>query len=253
MIELSFFLTAIAFSLYTVTYRIQSEESIQHKDRVVWIQAIGIALLGTLPFLNKPFHIDDAVVLEVARNVINNPWRPFNSNFDWFGELQPLWQVTTNPPFLSYVLAPFVWTFGTDEVALHAVMILFVLCLAVGAVLLSKRFCADSIWPTAFLLASPAVVVSGNLMRDVPAVGLSTLGVALFILGTDKEDRRWLILGSVLCGLSVLTKYSAVITLPVLVLYPLLQKKYRTALWVWPAALIIALWCLQNLLSYGWV
>ncbi|MDP8245233.1 MAG: glycosyltransferase family 39 protein [Candidatus Hinthialibacter antarcticus] len=251
MIELSIFLTAIAFSLYTVTYRIQAEQPVAHKERVVWIQAIGFALLGTLPFLNKPFHIDDTVVLEVARNVLNNPLRPFGSNFDWFGELQPLWQVTTNPPFLSYCLAPFVWMSSGDEVALHAVMSIFIFCLAVGAVLLSKRFCADSIWPAAFLLASPAVVVSGNVMRDVPAVGLSTLGVALFVMGVDKEQRRWLIAGAVLCGLSVLTKYSAVITLPVLFLYPLLQKKYRLAVWIWPAVAIIVLWCLQNVFAYG--
>ncbi len=250
MIELSIFLTAIAFSLYTITYR----EALQAKDnpeRTVWIQAFGIALLGSLPFLNKPFHIDDAVVLEVARNVLKNPFLPFDSQFDWFGELQPLWKVTTNPPFLSYYLAPVVGLVGLNEVVLHASAFVFSGCLVVGAVLLSKRFSGGSVWPAAFLLASPAIVVSGNLMRDVPAVGLSTLGIALFILGTDRDQKRWLALGAVLCGLSALTKYSAVITLPVLVLYPIFQKKYRYVVWVWPAVGLIILWCIQNLLAYN--
>lgn len=251
MIELSIFLTAIAFSLYTITYRKPLAHTEPNPERTVWMQAFGIALLGALPFLNKPFHIDDVVVLQVARNVLNNPLLPFGSNFDWFGELQPLWQVTTNPPFLSYYLAPFLWLAGYHEVTFHAAMFAFLACLAAGAILLSKRFSAGSIWPAAFLLASPAVVVSGNLMRDVPAAGLSTLGVALFILGTDKEQRRWLTVGAVLCGLAVLTKYSSVITLPVLFLYPVFQKKYRLIIWLWPAVALIALWCVQNLLSYN--
>ncbi|MBI1387353.1 MAG: hypothetical protein GC154_02765 [bacterium] len=217
--------------------------------RTAW-GVIALVLLTTIPFLNKPFHIDDTVVLAASQNIIQNPLDPFASDFDWFGQLQPLWKVTTNPPVLSYYLAPFVSLFGYNEIALHAAMMLFVFMLGWGAALLSDRFCHGSVWPWLFILTSPAVVVSGNVMRDVPAVGLGTLGVALFILGVDR-DRRWLLFGgAVLSGLAALTKYSSIITLPLLVMYPLFVNKPRHIVWIWPIIAILALWCLQNVVMY---
>lgn len=251
MVGLSIFYTAIAVLLLAPFLRQSDESSESSRGWAAFNITLAIALLATLPYLNKAFHIDDAVVLQAASNIIEDPLDPFAGEFDWFGELRPLFKTTTNPPALSYYLAPFLHVFGQCEIALHSAMVLFVVMMGLGALMLSRRFCGGSIWPVVFLLASPSVVASGNLMRDVPAAGLATLGVALFVWGVDRDRLSGLFWGAVLCGLAALTKYSSAIVLPVLMAYPILQGKFLQSLWVWPAAALIGLWCLQNQLVYG--
>jgi hypothetical protein len=130
-------------------------------------------------------------------------------------------------------------------------MMVFLFMYGLGLLSLARRFCHGSIFPVLFAVTSPAVMVSGNVMRDTPALGLATLGLALFVYGTDHDRKPYLFLGATLAGLAVLTKYSAIIMLPVLCLYPFFQKKYRVMVWVWPIFALIGLWCMHNLLMYG--
>ena len=214
---------------------------------VAFLVVLGVAL----PFLNKPFHIDDTVVLTVTEQIINNPLDPFGTEIDWFGYVLPMWESTTNPPFLSYYLAPFAWLSNTSEVVLHGAMMLFLFLLAWGMMVLGQRFTDSELWPILFAVTSPAVVVSGNVMRDVPALGLATAGIALFISGTDRNKTRWLFAGATLVGLATLTKYSSATLFGILVLYPIIQRKYGFTLAIWPGLLLVGLWCLQNFLYYG--
>jgi hypothetical protein len=69
--------------------------------------------------LIKPVHIDDTVVLHVAQNILRDPSRPFAGEFFWLEEPQPLAQVTTNPPLVSYWLAPWIALTGYREWVLH--------------------------------------------------------------------------------------------------------------------------------------
>ncbi len=212
-----------------------------------------VVLLTSVPFLNKAYHIDDTVVLHVTQVILEHPLDPFYGDIDWFGYVGPLWETTTNPPFLSYYLAPFASIFDFSEIALHSAMILFLLLMAWGMVRLSERFTQSTYWPMLFVMTSCGVIVSGNLMRDVPAAGLATAALALYVLGTDRNKWFYLFLGSVLAGLAVLTKYSAIIILPLFIIYPFLHRKYRYMFWIWPMVLIFGLWCLHNHLYYGTV
>lgn len=214
------------------------------------LAALVLALCG--PFLNKPFHIDDTFVLHIAGLVLENPLDPFAGEFDWFGVNMPVWEATTNPPLVSYYLAPFAAASDYSETVLHAAMMLFPLLMALGTHSLARRFAPDSVWPVVlFVMTSAATVVSGNVMRDVPAAGLATAGLALFVSGVDRGGAARLLGGALLAGLAIVTKYSAVIALPVMALYPLFQRKYASALWVLPAMAPLALWCLHNVWMYG--
>ncbi|MDX9755228.1 MAG: glycosyltransferase family 39 protein [bacterium] len=212
---------------------------------------ILVILLTAVPFLNKAYHIDDTFVLAITQEIINDPLNPLGGEIDWTGEVTPILETTTNPVFISYFLAPFAAISGFNEMVLHAAMMVFLLLLGFGAMALSNRFANGSIYPVLFVLVSPAVMVSGNVMRDTPALGLAIAGLALFIQGTDKEHRPTLCAGAIFTGLAVMTKYSAIIMLPVLLLYPFFQRKYRLMIWVWPLFALIALWCLHNQLWYG--
>ncbi len=213
--------------------------------------AILVTLVTSVPFLNKPIHIDDPVVLHVIHNIIENPLDPLRGEYDWDGHFVPLWKMTTNPPFLSYYLAPFAMYSDFSEIVMHAGMMVFLFLIAGSMVFLAMRFTQGTLFPLLFVMTSCAVMISGNVMRDVPAAGLTTAGIALFIAGTDREKIGYLITGGILCGLAILTKYSAVIGVPILFLYPFFKRKYRLMWWAFLPFSLLVLWCLHNWLYYG--
>ncbi|MBD3267503.1 hypothetical protein GF373_12620 [bacterium] len=215
------------------------------------ILIVLVVLITCVPFLDKAYHIDDTFVLAITENIIENPLDPMGGDIDWTGETKPILTTTTNPPFISYYLAPFALLSDYNEIVLHAGMMLFILLYGLGAYALTKRFSQGSLFPVLFVLTSPAVMVSGNVMRDTPALGLATLGLALFIYGVDSERRPYLFLGSIFAGLAILTKYSAIIMLPVYLVYVILNRKYRLLIWVWPMLALILTWCLHNQVIYG--
>jgi hypothetical protein len=57
--------------------------------------------------------------------------------------------------------------------------------------------------------------------------------------------------GSTLVGLAVLTKYSAIVLFPLLVLYLLFQRRLRLVGWVLPAVSLLLLWCALTWFQYG--
>jgi 4-amino-4-deoxy-L-arabinose transferase-like glycosyltransferase len=209
-------------------------------------------ILGlTVPFLNKPFHIDDTFVLSVSSSILKDYWDPFSGQIDWFGTEIQVWKATTNPPLLSYYLAPIALFSDYSEIALHVAMLPYFLILALGMHSLARRFTSSGYWPVLFLMTSVAVVVSGNVMRDVPGTGLAVAGVAAFIWGSDHQQKRWLCLGVLLVGLAVLTKYSAAVVLPVMALYVLFRRKPKQIAWLTLAGILLGGWCLHNWLVYG--
>lgn len=218
-----------------------------HKRVSLLLVVLG---LTTIPFLNKPFHIDDPFVLRIAENIIQNPLDPFAGTFDWFGKLDPIFKATTNPHLMSYFLAPFAFWFGQSEMALHAACMFFYFLFAYAVYILGNRFCRNPFLVSLFVMTSAAVVVSGNVMRDVPAAALATAGIAFFIYGMD-ENKKWIAsTGALLCGLSLVTKYSCAVAIPVLLLYPLLKRKPAFCICVLPSLLILGLWCVHNKIMY---
>lgn len=211
-----------------------------------------LIVLGlTLPFVAKPVHIDDTFVLHITQQILETPTDPFGTEIDWFGHLAPIWKATTNPPLVSYWLAPVAATFGEREIPLHLALVPFYLLFAWGAFSLARRFVAHPWLPVLFLVLSAPFLVSGNLMRDVPAAGLAVAGMALFIRGIDGGSSAQCAIGGVLLGLSILAKYSMGVVLPVAALYVLLRRKPKAGLWLGIPALIVGAWCLQTWLLYG--
>jgi len=218
--------------------------------RLLWLGVILAVVVG-LPFVTKPFHIDDTVVLAVAEQITRAPLRPFDASINWFGDPKPLFEETTNPPLVSYYLAPVVARFGFAEVPLHAAMLVFLVVLAVAMVTLSRRFAGGSVWPVLFVMLSPAVVVSTNVMRDVPLAALSAAAAALFITGVDRRHWPLVLAGSLVAGMAVLTKYSGAVMLPVLAAYAILQRRGRYAWWLAAPLGLVGVWSLQNELVQG--
>ncbi len=211
-----------------------------------------VSFLVSLPFLNKAFHIDDTVVLHCAKRILIDPLDPLGGGFDWFGRVMPFWHVTTNPPLLSYYLAAFISVFGYSERVLHLAMVPFLAGILGSSLALSRRFCQPLQWLPALVIAtSTGVLVSSNVMRDVPALALICVGLAVGIRALDTGRPLLLALGSLLLGLAAVTKYSAGVAVPILVLYSILSTRRIAVLPLLPSILPLAIWCGWTWLVYG--
>jgi 4-amino-4-deoxy-L-arabinose transferase-like glycosyltransferase len=211
-----------------------------------------VAAAVTLPFLDKPFHIDDPVFLRMAENVLESPLHRYRGEFDWLGVSQPLWGLVTNPPLISFYAAPWVALGGFSEVVLHLAMIPFYLLLAASVLFLGKRFTHAPWFSVLFVMSSAGVVVSGNVTQDVPGAALASASVAAFLLGVDRGRRGWLVASGALAGLAVLMKYSAAIVAPLVAAYALLARRPGALLpWSLPCVAILGAWGLHNVALHG--
>jgi len=213
------------------------------------LTAVGIGLFA----LVKPVHIDDTVVLHVAQNILRDPLRPFAGDFFWLQEPQPLAKVTTNPPLVSYWLAPWIALTGYREWVLHLSCMPFILLLMWGMHRLATRWLGAewAWWAVGWLMLSPAVIPGMNLMRDVPALSLFVGGLACWVEGLERRQVRWLLIGALFGGLSGLAKYTALIWFPLTALYTLQRRAYGAMGWLLIALLPMAGWSLLNLWADG--
>ena len=216
---------------------------------VWWVLVVALGI--QIAFIHKPFHVDDTVVLHIARQVLQNPLNPLSGELDWDGTVKPTFHVTTNPPLLSYYLALWMLVGGEREWLMHSAMLVWQVLLWWGVVLLARRFQVNETLATALVMLNPATVVSPNLMRDVPMVSLWTLGTAWFLLGSDTGDDKRMGWGALLTGCAALMKYSGLGAVVLLGAYALLSRRPRHLWWVLLALLPFALWCVQNLLVHG--
>ncbi|MCS6830669.1 MAG: glycosyltransferase family 39 protein [bacterium] len=214
-----------------------------------WVLVVALGI--QVAFLHKPFHVDDTVVLHIARQVWANPLNPLSGEMDWDGAVKPTFYVTTNPPLLSYYLAVWMLVGGEREWVLHIAMLLWQVLLWWGVVLLARRFKANESLAAALVMLNPATVVSPDLMRDVPMVALWTLGTAYFILGSDTGSLKCMGWGALAAGCAALMKYSGLGAVVLLAVYVVLLKRPRQLWWVLLSVLPFALWCTHNLLMYG--
>jgi 4-amino-4-deoxy-L-arabinose transferase-like glycosyltransferase len=190
--------------------------------------------------------------LRMAENVLESPLDPYRGELDWLGVSQPLWGLATNPPLISFYAAPWVALSGFSEVVLHLAMIPFYLLLAASVLFLGKRFTHAPWLSVLFVMGSAGVVVSGNVMQDVPGAALASASVAAFLLGVDRWRRGWLVASGILAGLAVLAKYSAAIVGPLVAAYALLARRPGALLpWSLPCAAILGAWGLHNVAVYG--
>ena len=78
--------------------------------------AMVVASLLLLPFLNKPFTIDDPLFLREARHALVDPLHPADFEQVWnAGDRQKLSQYLLGGTLPAYVLAPVDWRLFGDE------------------------------------------------------------------------------------------------------------------------------------------
>ena len=96
-----------------------------------WI-ALALFTVAYLPFLSKPFHVDDPVYLWVARQIQSRPFDFYGFTINWYGTAESAAEVMQNPPLTSYYVALAALVGGWGEVALHLAMLLPALGVILG-------------------------------------------------------------------------------------------------------------------------
>jgi hypothetical protein len=170
-----------------------------------------------LPFLGKAPAIDEETYLWIGRNVA---WaRPYDWACRW-----PPWDadgyVFAHPPlFLEWMR---LWSplESTLPLMRAAVGLPWVILLAWAVTRLCNRLCRHPDLAAAAWLAS-AVVVLGlqdTLMIDLPLAALITASVAAYREGLEPTaSPRWFVGAGAALGLALVTKYSAIVMIPVFV------------------------------------
>ena len=215
------------------------------------LAGVAALLLGlSLPFLDKPVHLDDANFLRLAEGARMDAWRPHAVSINWQGHLEPAFSVLSNPPGIAWWLAP---VLNAPVWLQHLWMLAWLPLAAWGAWTLGHRFAGRGAAATVLLLGGPLGLLAAQAqMPDLPlfACVLAGLGGLTRDPGRGALGKRWH--WALLVGLGACFRYSGAAVLPLVVLYALLHGTRRDALRLGAAALLpLGLLGLHDLHAYG--
>ncbi len=202
----------------------------KHRDRLL-ICIVVIACL--LPFVAKPFHVDDPMYLWAAQQITSDPFDFYGFDVNWYGYSAPMYEINKNPPLVSFYLAAVGSLLGWSEAALHLGMMLPALALMLGSYALASRLCRSPLLASLAAWLTPVALVSSTtLMSDVLMLSLWVWAAFLWLRGLETRRAADLVGAALLMGLCPLAKYFGLALLPLLATYAFLRER-RVSAWAW--------------------
>ena len=184
-----------------------------------WTLAL-VTIAALLPFLAKSFNMDDPCYIWAAQHIQSHPANPYNFQVNWCGVTQPMWQVTQNPPLLSYYLALAGGLFGWSEIGMHLACLLPAVAVVLGTYRLAKNLCRWPMLAALLTLFAPGFLVSATtVMCDVPMLALWIWAVVFWTEGLGENRFSKLAFAGTLAALALLTKYNGACLIPLLTAY----------------------------------
>jgi hypothetical protein len=191
---------------------------------------LALALLFTILNALKPVCLDDALYYYRARQVAARPLDPYGFNIFWNDRPEPAIQVLA-PPLFPYYWAPAIRLFGEQPVLWKLWLLPLALLLVFSLYALCQRFApGHELWLTCATIISPVFLPGFNLMLEVPVAALSLLALNLFLRACDRESFALASLAGLISGLAMETKYTAFITVGVMLVYAIIFKRLRLGL-----------------------
>ena len=215
--------------------------------------AIFVASLLLLPFLNKPFTIDDPLFLHAARHALVDPLHPADFEQVWnAGDRQKFSQYLLGGILPAYVLAP-VAALGGREWMAHLYQLLLLSGFLVASVSVARRLgCGRREAGTVGLVIASnpvTLAMAATCMPDVMAMMFGMAGMDRVLL--FREERRWgvglaaglLLAAAVLCRAST----APLVLVAALLLRPATWKRAAECLWpLAVAAVVVAVFVSLN-------
>lgn len=185
----------------------------------VWLALAALPVLSLLPFVTKPFNIDDVFYLAVAKHIVKSPLDFYGFEFNWYGTLE---QVTyaNHAPASAYYMALIGSIAGWSEIAMHAAFMVPAIGLISGTYAVARQFCDRPAWASVIAWFCPAVLVSAtSVMTDIWMAAFFVWAVALWIRGIDESSIRFLCAAAVAASMAGLMKYFGVTVIGLFALY----------------------------------
>jgi hypothetical protein len=177
-------------------------------------RAAMLALLAvTYAGLNAlvPLQIDDAAYSCYARQIASHPLDPYGFVIFWYDVPDAANDVLA-PPVLPYSVAPSVRLFGDRPALWKLALLPWTLLLTCALYSLLCRIAPGlELELTAFVIFSPALLPSLNLMLDVPALALSLLAVYHFLRACDNGSAGRAVLAGLTAAVAMQSKYTGVL------------------------------------------
>jgi 4-amino-4-deoxy-L-arabinose transferase-like glycosyltransferase len=219
----------------------------------LWLGAlVGLTLL---PFASRAVGIDGPVFVEVALQILSDPFDPFGFEMVWDPTSPEAAVFNRNPPLLSYWLAPFLGLFGESDLAIHLALLPFPLMAAYALFGVARRLCGDGLGPTLLLVTTPAfVVLSTALLLDVPMLAFLLIGVYALLRAREAEGSGWQWAAGAAAAAAGMMKYVGFCAAPLLGAGALLLFPRKAAVFARIVGVPLACWALWGaftLAQYG--
>jgi 4-amino-4-deoxy-L-arabinose transferase-like glycosyltransferase len=204
--------------------------------------AILAVFAALAPFLNKAFHIDDALFLWMAHQVAQHPTDPYGFSVNWYQSAKPMFSVMQNPPLNAYYMALVASFLGWSELAMHGAFLVPAVAAVLGTFFLAQRLSGSPLLGALLMLFTPVFLVSATtVMCDVWLLALWVWSVDCWLRGLERDSYWLLFLASLLAVAAALTKYFGVSLVPLLAVYTLARDRrltYRLLFLLLPVAII---------------
>lgn len=193
------------------------------------VVVVVLTSLFLLPFVNKPFHIDDPAFLAAAHHIQQESYHLYNFDYKWSEVRQSMWSVMRHPPLNSYLLFLVFEFLGDEEFLAHLVYASIAVGCAALQYLLAKDLCKHPVLATLLSVVAPAFLVSAtNVMADIPMLCFWLLAVYATWIAV-KTDRHWYLwLAGIAATAAAMTKYFGIAVVPLLLVYWLLATRRWT-------------------------
>jgi len=196
------------------------------------IYVLIILALVYFPFVTKAFTIDDTLFINAVEQILRTPFDFFGGEVNWYGFPDSHFVINKNPPFVAYLIAAVVSVFGFNEIALHSFFFLTVALSAIGIYLLGRQFNTNPVLTTVLAVFTPVFLVHGtNVMSDSTMLMFWIWGLVFWMSGVRTGASKWFFFAGLSVAFGVLTKYTCVFLLPLIVFSGLWQYR-KPGIWV---------------------
>jgi hypothetical protein len=182
------------------------------------VLSVVLTLLNCL----KPLQGDEAAYWAFARHIAQHPFDPYGFRFP--GEVAA--NHVLAPPVLLWWWGLAIRLFGEHFVLWKLWLFPFSLLLVLALRSLFSRFCDGLQTPLLwFSVLSPTILPCFGLMLDVPALALSLTAIVLMLRAEGGNARFKALAAGVVLGVAMQTKYTAFVTVGVLLLCGLSHRR----------------------------
>ncbi len=174
----------------------------------------GLTALLTLPFIAKPWHVDEPLFLAVARHILADPGHPLDFAFNWYGKLAPMATINNTPPLFLYLLALALKLTGGAEWGMRLLFWPLNVLTAIGFYRLASRYLKEPLYPVLIAVAAPATALTwGLLYPENVAMLFGVWSMVWLVRGVDESRPKLVWLSAALLDLAILCKYAAIVFL----------------------------------------